>query len=485
MRGARARVAIGLMFYPRGGSAFVVREVVPRLAEAGWSPTLYVGSLGAPGAATNAETFYAGLPVVGHDYTAAFEAARGGQDALDQPVPLHPSYEDRPGAADRILTSVSPALADRQVAAWAQTFARGEPPDLVHLHHLTPLADAAGQVWPGRPVIAHLHGTELKMLAEIARRRLLPGELAGPTWRYTGYWVDRLRSIARRADWLVVVSDADVAEAVRWLDVPADRISVVPNGVDVDRFDRQSLTPQDRLARWRRWLVEEPLGWDESGRPGSVAYSDVDLAAFLDPDTGGLRPVLLYVGRFTAVKRLDMLLRAYARVRAALGPVAPLVVWGGSPGEWEAEHPVTQVRREGIDGVFFIGMRGHDDLPDGLACADLMAAPSTGESFGQVYVEAMATGVPVVATNSGGPPSFVNVVPDEPNGWLIPPDDEDALVAALTAALTDPAERRRRAEHAYQQIRARYSWAAGVRQLSEVYETLLTTSPSSGRSTTG
>jgi glycosyltransferase involved in cell wall biosynthesis len=477
MRGVRARIAIGLMFYPRGGSAFVVREVVPRLAEAGWDPTLYVGSLGAPGESTNAETFYAGLRVIGHDYTAAFDAAQDGQDALDQPLPLHPSYEDRPGAADRILTSLSPALADKQVAAWAATFARGEPPDLVHLHHLTPLADAAAQVWPGRPMIAHLHGTELKMLAEIGRRRLLPGELAGPAWRYTGYWVDRLRSTARRADRLVVISDADVAEAVRWLEVSPERIVVVPNGVDIDRFDRQELTPQERLRRWRHWLVEEPLGWDESGQPGSVSYTEADLAAFVDPATGDLRPVLMYVGRFTAVKRLDMLLRAYERVRAALGPVAPLVVWGGSPGEWEGEHPVTQVRRERIDGVFFIGMRGHDDLPDGLACADLMAAPSTGESFGQVYVEAMSSGVPVVATRSGGPLSFVDVVPGEPNGWLIPPEDEDALVATLTQALTDPNERRRRAEHAYTQIRARYSWAAGVRQLSELYETLLTTPP--------
>ena len=272
--------------------------------------------------------------MIAYDYSDALQAAGSGQDALDQPMPLHPSYEDRAGAADRILTSVSPALADRQVAAWAKTFARGEPPDLIHLHHLTPLADAAAQVWPGRPTIAHLHGTELKMLAEIGRRRLLPGGLAGPAWRYTGYWVDRLRSTARRADRLVVVADADVAEAVRWLDVPRERISVVPNGVDTDRFDRQTLTPDDKLARWRRWLVARPLGWDDC-RPGSVSYTDADLAAFVYPDTGELRPVLLYVGRFTAVKRLDMLLRAYARVRTALGPVAPLVVWGGSPDEWE------------------------------------------------------------------------------------------------------------------------------------------------------
>src|SRR3954447_20422112 len=394
------------MFYPRGGSAFVVREAVPRLAQAGWDPTLYVGSLGPLGASTNAETFYAGLPVIAYDYSAALAAAENGQDALDQPAPLHPSFEDRAGAPDRILTSVSPALAERQGAAWARTLTRGEPPDLVHLHHVTPMADAAAQVWPGRPTIVHLHGTELKMLAEIGRRRLLPGGLAGPAWRYTGYWGDRLRSKARRADRVVVVADADVAEAVRWLDVPRERISVVPNGVDTVRFDRQSLPPEEKLARWRRWLVEEPLGWDESCRPGSVSYTDADLAAFVDPNTGELRPVLLYVGRFTAVKRLDMLLRAYARVRTALGPVAPLVVWGGSPGEWEGEHPVSQVRREGIDGVFFVGMRGHDDLPDGLTCADLMAAPSTGESFGQVYVEAMASGVPVVATRSGGPPSF-------------------------------------------------------------------------------
>ena len=481
------RVAMGLMFYPRGGSAFVVRELVPRLVRAGWPVTLYTGSLGAPGESTCARTFYDGLPVVAHDYTAAQLAAGQGQDALDQPVPLHPSYEDRPGAPDRLLTSVSPALAERQVVAWEETFAAGSRPDLLHLHHLTPMAEAAVRVWPGVPVVAHLHGTELKMLAEIARRRMLPGGLAGPAWRYTGYWVDRLRATARQADRIVVVSAPDVGEAERLLNVDPARVTVVPNGVDTDRFDRQHVPPQRRLARWRRWLVEEPLGWDESGRPGSVGYTEEDLREFVDPVTGELRPVLLYVGRFTAVKRLDMLLRAYARLREQLGPVAPLVVWGGSPGEWEGEHPVTQVRRQRTGGVFFLGMRGHADLPDGLACADLMAAPSTGESFGQVYLEAMACGVPVVATLSGGPPTFVNAQPGAPNGWLVPPDDEDALLEALVEAVTAPQQRRRRGAAAYEQVRERYSWAAGVRRLTQVYADVLGATPggSSGRSRTG
>ncbi len=88
---------------------------------------------------------------------------------------------------------------------------------------------------------------------------------------------------------------------------------------------------------------------------------------------------------------------------------APLVIWGGFPGEWEGEHPHTVAVEEGVEDVFFIGWRGHDELNEGLACSDVMVMPSTSESFGQVFVEAMACGVPVIAANAGGPPSFVNV----------------------------------------------------------------------------
>ena len=93
----------------------------------------------------------------------------------------------------------------------------------------------------------------------------------------------------------------------------------------------------------------------------------------------------------------------------------------------KAQHPVSLVRDERIPGVFFTGWRGHDELPTGLGCADVFVSPSVGEAFGQVFIEAMACGLPVVAAASGGPLSFVNDNPATPNGWLVTPDDEEAL----------------------------------------------------------
>jgi glycosyltransferase involved in cell wall biosynthesis len=193
------------------------------------------------------------------------------------------------------------------------------------------------------------------------------------------------------------------------------------------------------------------------------------LSAFTD-STG----VLLYVGRFTAVKRLPLLLRAYARVRAKLGSVAPLIIWGGHPGEWEGEHPYSLVTRERIDGVFFVGWRGHEDLQLGLGCADLMVAPSVGEAFGAVYLEAMSAGLPVVATNTGGPPTFLNLDARSPEGWLVPPDDESALVEVLLKALTCPAGRLARADAAHALVRRGYSWHAVADRVAGVYDAVRT-----------
>jgi glycosyltransferase involved in cell wall biosynthesis len=196
-----------------------------------------------------------------------------------------------------------------------------------------------------------------------------------------------------------------------------------------------------------------------------VAYSDADLEPFRDGGT-----VLLYVGRYTSVKRIPLLIRAHARARERFERRAPLAILGGFPGEWEDEHPLSVVRETGDPDVFLAGWRGHEDLPEGLNAADLLVLPSVHEQFGAVLVEAMACGLPVIAVNAHGP---AEIVDDGDTGWLVPPDDEDAMVEALVDAVNVDAERRRRGERAHEVARSRYAWPALAGGLARVYDEVL------------
>src|SRR5687767_15460670 len=100
---------MGLLFFPRGGSAQVARYLVPALEAAGWSASLVGGSLGRPGEGTHAPTFYGAVDLHHLDYTAAVEAFEAGGSAVAAPVPMHPSFEDREGAPDVLLSAVDPA----------------------------------------------------------------------------------------------------------------------------------------------------------------------------------------------------------------------------------------------------------------------------------------------------------------------------------------------------------------------------------------
>ena len=459
-------VVMGLQFPPRGGSAQVVRYLAPEITAAGWSVSLVAGSVGGPGELGYAPEFFAPLPVTPVDYSAAMQTWQLGGDPLAGPRPLHPSFEDRDGAPDRVFATLDDQAFERQVASWSMALVAGGigAAGVAHLHHLTPINEAVARLRPDLPVVVSLHGTEMNMLEAIGCH-----DQATASWAHRGAWSERLLAWAARADRLLVDSPADATRALVLFDVPAERLVVMAPGVDHDRFRPQQHTVDERLEVLRRLLVDDPRGWDESGVVGSVRYSRQDLAAFADPD----QPVLIFVGRFTHPKRLPLLLRAYARARREHGLRAPLLVWGGFPGEWEGEHPFSLVRAERIPGVFFSGWRGHDELPTGLGCADVFVSPSVGEAFGQVFIEAMACGLPVVAAASGGPLSFVNDDPTAPNGWLVTPDDEAALAAALaetTTGPTAPTERARRAANAVAQVRARFTWQGAARQVVGLYD---------------
>ena len=449
----RGRAVMGLMFFPRGGSSQVARYVGRALSDLGWDLTLVAGSLGDAGDESHAETFFSGLDVRSLDYTAAASAP----DPLAADPPFHPSYEDRPGAPDPVFAKVGDESYERLVDTWSQALADAGAgsADILHLHHLTPMNEAAARAFPEVPVVGHLHGTELLMLRAIERG-------APQDWHHGAAWAERMRGWARRCERLLVLSPDAVRRVPPLLGVDPDRVIWAPNGFDPARFNRRRVSGPERLALWRRWLSDEPRGWDESGVPGSVSYGDDELEAF-----AGIGPVLLYVGRFTEVKRIPLLIRAYARAREGFAVRAPLVLLGGYPGEWEGEPPLKVVRELGVPDVFLAGWRGHDDLADGLNASDVVVLPSVREQFGQVLIEAMACGLPVIAADAHGP---AEIVEDGHTGWLVEPDDEDALVEALVDAVNDDAKRARKGRVAYEESRGRYSWPALAEGVSAVYE---------------
>jgi glycosyltransferase involved in cell wall biosynthesis len=451
---ARPRVVMALMFFPRGGSSHVVRNLAHFLPDAGWDVTLLTGSLGPPGKESNAATFFDGFDIHSVDYTGAIDAP----DPLRADPPMHPSFEDRPGATDRVFAKVDDETYEHLVAAWQRALgeAGAADADLLHLNHLTPMHEAAIRSFPGVPRVGHLHGTELLMEHEIAKG-------PPPGWDHAEAWAERLRKWAHASARLFVLSDDAKARVPELLGVDADRVVTAPNGFDPELFDRREV---DRIALWRKWLVEEPRGWRPGEEPGSIAYMDEDLDAFRDG------PVLLYVGRYTEVKRIPLLIRAYAKARDRFDTRAPLVILGGYPGEYEGEHPQTVIDGTGVRDVFLPGWRSHDDLALGLNASDVVVLPSVHEQFGQVLVEGMACGLPVIAVNNHGPATIVD---DGQTGLLVPPDDEDAMAEALIRIVNDDDARRRMGAAAYTRSRARYSWPALAQRVAGAYGDVLRT----------
>src|SRR3954453_2992338 len=163
------KVVSASLFFPRGGSAHVIRALATHLPDHDWDVTVVSGSVHEAGPHGDARRFYAGLDLVDVDFTAALRAPHPTAPPGAEP-PMPPSFEDRPAAADRVFASIDDHHFERQVEAWSDALERAgaSSADVLHLHHLTPLNAAAARVAPGVPVVGHLHGTELLMLERIA-----------------------------------------------------------------------------------------------------------------------------------------------------------------------------------------------------------------------------------------------------------------------------------------------------------------------------
>jgi glycosyltransferase involved in cell wall biosynthesis len=434
-------VLSAILFSPRGGSAHVARALAHGLRSQGRSVTMVAGSREDLGIHGDARRFYGDVEAV--DFTRALSSDSPMRyEGPPGTAPMHPSFEDRPGARDCVFPRLDDLDYERQVRAWSRELERAgaERAEVLHLHHLTPLNEAATRIAPRTPIVGQLHGTELLMLEEIA---------AGPPqgWRYAERWAERLRGWGQRCA-RVVVAPAGAERASSLLGLPPERIVPLSNGVDTELFRPGTI---DRASFWHRVLVEHPLGWLPGDAAGSARYESADVERLASGT------VLLYAGRFTSVKRLDRLIEAFGRARGKTSRPVSLVLVGGHPGEWEGEHPAEVAQRLGVPDVFLAGWYSQEELPDFFAAADALALASEREQFGQVLLEAMACGLPVVATRSLGPESIVD---DGRTGWLAPAHDQEALAGALADVATDADERMRRSRLARASVCERFAWSS-------------------------
>lgn len=239
---------------------------------------------------------------------------------------------------------------------------------------------------------------------------------------------------------MVVPSQAVKSFDESQVGLPGERIWVVPNGVDADAF-----------------TVEE--GKEE-------------LRAGLGMDLVG--PVIGYIGRLEGpVKGLAHLLEAMAIMRRE-GFACTMGVFGEGP--WEGEMR-RRAHALGIHGlVRLYGMRR--DIPRVLKALDLLVLPSLREGCPNAILEAMAAGVPVLATCVGGVPEMVE---HGVTGWLVPPCDPQALAQGIRWMLEDKAAATDMAKKAHAWVRASRSMDATARALAGIYDQLLQAPGARGR----
>jgi phosphatidylinositol alpha-mannosyltransferase len=205
-----------------------------------------------------------------------------------------------------------------------------------------------------------------------------------------------------------------------------------------------------------------------------VVPNAVDVARFADAAPADLGPGrrLLFVGRLDERKGFRIAAEAFARL-AADRPDLRLVAAGDGPERSAAMrlHPDVSER------IAFLGSVPNEDLPPIHAACDVFVAPNLGgESFGIVLVEAMAAGLPVVASAI---PGFTEVVRDGVHGLLVPPRDAPATAAAIARILDDPALAARLGSSGRERSLG-YSWDAVLPLIEAAYTRAAERPPSNG-----
>jgi N-acetyl-alpha-D-glucosaminyl L-malate synthase BshA len=247
-------------------------------------------------------------------------------------------------------------------------------------------------------------------------------------------------------------------------------ITIVGQDPSFHAITKFSIERSDHITAVSEFLRRETVAaFGCTGCAVEVIHNFVDPAVYdraayapaLSPLVDGGRKVLMHVSNFRTVKRVRDVVRVFARVRERLPSV--LVMVGDGPERVDAEQ---EARELGVaEDVRFLGKI--DAVAPLLSGADLFLLPSQSESFGLSALEALACGVPVVASAAGGLPE---VVRDGETGALCPVGDVDGMARAAVTILSDAARWQAMSETAAADARARFALDAVVSQYEALYE---------------
>lgn len=298
--------------------------------------------------------------------------------------------------------------------------AEGRDYDIVHSHYW--LSGVAATQLAQRWDVPHV-----TMFHTLGRLK----QMANPNKPEPPLRLEMEQQIIQQADRIIATTAEERMQIIRYCGVSAQRVQVIPCGVDLKLFVAQN-----------KQLARKKLG--------------------LKPQ----QPILLFVGRLDPFKGPDLLLQA----AAMMAEKAQIVVVGGKLQDDEELAALQKLARDLklSSRVHFLGARPQQELPMLYSAADVTVVPSYHESFGLVAVESLACGTPVVASRAGG---LMTIVRNNETGYLVP-RGPGFFAERLDALLGNPALLARMQLAARPSI-LHFSWDSVANQVNQTYDALI------------
>lgn len=307
-------------------------------------------------------------------------------------------------------------ISDDQLEEYVQTYINVTKevvnylkPDIIHAQHLwvTPYA-----AWKsGIPYVITVHGTDLMGFKKDER--------------YHKYALDGAKNAAK----IITISRQVHNDTLELYKLPEGKMKLNPNGFDDEMFKPKNISKRSFFQK---------IGMD------------------LNP-----QKLVSFVGKFTDFKGIDILIKA---ARIVTDEIPNVVFTLAGDGQLMAE--MKQLSKElKLDNIYFLGHQTQEDVATLYSCADVSVVPSRIEPFGLVAIEALGCGTPVVATNAGGLPDFVN----NDVGQLIEMENVDALAVALISELKNNTKLTK-GKYARKYAVENYSWKKTLENVIKVYK---------------